>query len=313
MNEITFKDWLIKNYEGKVPAGGGLWCNMHIILMVTLALWLIICFFVFKKYKTFAKRFTYVLCYVMLISRLIRMLLLMFVAKQTFIEVWPWQLCHILAFVFPIYYFTKSKFFVLPVLMLTFFGGILTFVFGDYYQYVSFSFLDIESIGLHFMMPTVVLGALCSNTFKVELSKIWQLPIALVLLVSYASIGNAIVDGANFMYLKENGLPFNFFPGYSHIYTYLIIGVILIVLFLLPFIIVYAINKHKKKLELALTHNINSKRATDITNENNKQLLNENNERSQDYLANIDANNLSRGKKDKNKNKLGREPRRLAK
>ena len=247
---ITFTDWLIKDYEGKVPAGGGLWCNMHIILMVLLAVWLVVCFFVFRKYKTFAKNFTFVLCFIMIISRLVRMALLMIFAGQSFIEVWPWQLCHILAFVFPAYYFSRSKFFVLPVIMLTFFGGILTFVFGDYYQFVSFSFLDIESIGLHFMMPTVVLGALCSNTMKIELKKIWQLPVALVVLVAYASLGNLLVPGANFMYLKENGLPFNFFPGHSHIYTYLIVGVILIVLFLLPFIISSLVKKHKqKKLE----------------------------------------------------------------
>lgn len=303
MNGITFKDWLIKDYNGKVPEGGGLWCNMHIILMVALAIWLVVCFFVFKKHKTFAKRFTYVLCFIMIISRLVRMLLLMFVAKQSFLEVWPWHLCHILAIVFPLYYFTKSKFFVLPVLMLTFFGGILTFVFGDYYQYVSFSFLDIESIGLHFMMPTVVLGALCSNTFKVELSKIWQLPVALVLLVGYASIGNAIVDGANFMFLKENGLPFNFFPGYSHIYTYLILGVILIILFLLPFIFISAKNKHKQKLQLTFENN---EKSSAIVTEPNQKPIKE--------IYNYD-NIEKTGNKNKvqnNKNKLGREPRRLS-
>ena len=238
MEEITFLDWLTKNYEGKAGAGGGLFCSLHICLMVILALSIITFGVVFFKYKKFAYKFCFVLCFFMIIFRLMRMLLELFVMNKPILEVLPWQLCHILAFVFPLYYFTKAKFFATPVLFLTFFGGVLTFVFGNYYEYNQFSFLDIESIMLHFAMPIVSLGAIISGRLKFKLSRFWwQLPITLAVLFGYATLANYLVPGHNYMYIEENGLPFNLFGTASHIYTYMVVAVVLMLVFMLPFVI----------------------------------------------------------------------------
>ena len=245
--DITFRDFIIGDFEGKVELYGGLWCNLHIILMVLLAVWLIACAIWFYKRPAFARKFCYMLCWVMIISRVVRMAVLFIVRGDSFVEILPWHLCHILAFVFPLYYFTRAKFFALPVLLLTFFGGILTFVFGDYYKYAMMSFLDIESIGLHFMMPTVVIGALAGGVLKLNLKQVWEIPIALAVLVGYACLGNWLVPCANFMYLKSNGLPFDLFPGHSHLYTYAVVAAILITAFLIPFIIAAIVKKRKQK------------------------------------------------------------------
>ena len=246
MDEITFYDWLTGNFEGKVSLGGGLFGNLHICLIVVLALAIIVFSIVFAKNKTFANRFCVVLCFFMIILRLMRMLLEIFVMGKPILEVLPWQLCHILAFVFPLYYFTKAEFFATPVLFLTFFGGVLTFVFGNYYKYVQFSFLDIESILLHFSMAIVSVGAIITGRLKFKLSRIWwELPITLAILFGYATLANYLVPGHNYMYIVENGLPFNFFGTASHIYTYMVVALILMVLFIIPFIIIKAVQKRR--------------------------------------------------------------------
>ena len=252
MEDITLLDWLTKNYEGKVAPGGGLFCGLHICLMVIMGLTLIALGIVFVKHKRLAYIVCYVLCFFMIISRLVRMLIELLVINKPILEILPWQLCHILAFVFPLYYFTRAKFFATPVLFLTFFGGILTFVFGNYYEYCELSFLDLESILLHFMMPIVSLGAIISGRLKFKVDRLWwQLPITLAVLFGYASLANWLVPGHNYMYIEENGLPFNLFGTASHIFTYMVVAVILMVVFMLPFItqkFVLAKRKHKKEI-----------------------------------------------------------------
>ena len=60
--DITFRDFIIGDFEGKVELYGGLWCNLHIILMVLLAVWLIACAIWFYKRPAFARKFCYMLC-----------------------------------------------------------------------------------------------------------------------------------------------------------------------------------------------------------------------------------------------------------
>ncbi|MBQ7453023.1 MAG: YwaF family protein [Clostridia bacterium] len=249
MNKVTFYDWLTKSYEGKVAPGGGLWCNMHFILLGLLVIWLVVITIVFIKNKTFARSFCYVLCFIMIVSRLLRMAIQLSVMGYSFLEILPWQLCHLLAFVLPIYYFTKCKFFSTPILMLAFFGGILTFLFGDYYQFARFSFLDLESILLHFMLPTIAIGSIVGGRLQFAPKKIWQLLIALAVLFGYASFSNWLLPGNNYMYIEENGLPFNIFPGVTHLLTYAVVAVVLVCLFMLPFALATMFKRRKHNVE----------------------------------------------------------------
>lgn len=246
MEDITFYDWLTGNFEGKASAGGGLFCGLHICLMVVLGLAIVGFGIAFFKNRKFAERFCFVICFFMIIMRLFRMLLEVFLMGKPILEILPWQLCHILAFVFPMYYFTKAEFFATPVLFLTFFGGVLTFVFGNYYKFNQFSFLDIESIMLHFAMPIVSVGAIICGRMKFKLKRFWwQLPIALGILFGYATLANFLVPGHNYMYIEENGLPFNLFGTANHIFTYMVVAVVLMLLFMLPFLITKLIKRKR--------------------------------------------------------------------
>ena len=242
---FTFYEWLIET--GDLGVGPGLWCPLHFILMGALALWMIVCWIVFKKHKEFALKVTTVFCYLMIFFRVARMLLLMITGKESVIHAWPWHLCHVMAIVFPIFFLTKTKKFFLPIVCVTLFGGLLTFIFGDYYNYATLSFLQYESLFLHFCMPTVVIGVLASGYFKVRTEEFWQIPVLCVMLMCYAELGNTLNPGANFLFLRENILPFNLF-GDAHFYlTYAVLLIVLFIVFTLPIFLTSAIRKKKMK------------------------------------------------------------------
>ena len=244
---FSFYDWLIENKE-VMGDGPGLWCNLHIALMAFLASWLVACWFICKRHKKFALKFTTVLCIIMVVFRLFRMGLLYFSKIQTFVEILPWHLCHLMSFVFPIFYLTKTKRFFLPVLVVTFFGGILTFIFGDYYYLSTLSFLHYESLLLHFLMPTVVVACLTSGYFKIRLKDFWQAFVGISLIICWSMIGNILIEGANYLYLMQNGLPFDLFAflnwEYSYTLTYVVLVAIISAISILPF---YFYEKHQKK------------------------------------------------------------------
>lgn len=251
---MTFLNWLIET--GDLGEGPGLWCPLHFVLMGLLFAWIVICFIWFSKKKEFALKLTTWLCYVMLFFRVFRTLLLIFSGKESVIGAMPWHLCHIMAIVFPAFYLTKTKKFFLPIVCVTLFGGLLTFIFGDYYCYSTLTFLQIESLLLHFLMPTVVAGVVASGYFKIKLEEFWQIPLLLLFLVCYAELGNNLVSGANFLFLRENGLPFNLFNAHF-IYTYLVLVAIMAVIFTLPPLIYLYYKRHKiKKFRRSVRQNV---------------------------------------------------------
>ena len=97
-------------------------------------------------------------------------------------------------------------------------------------------------------MVTVVTSCVATGYFEINLKETWQIPIMLVLLIAHASLGNYFCKDQNFLFLRENGLPFNLFPGHSHLYTYIILVLFLTTITIVPLLIIqYFKNKHKYK------------------------------------------------------------------
>ena len=96
-------------------------------------------------------------------------------------------------------------------------------------------------------MPTVVVGVLATGWLELKIEEFWQIPLFLIFLASYASIGNALVPGENFLFLKENGLPFNLFGTKHFYYTYAVLLAILAVLFITLMWGILKVNKQKVK------------------------------------------------------------------
>ena len=238
---FTFYDWLVENKE-VMGDGPGLWCPLHITFIVLLLAWIVASFFIFKKYKSFALKLTTVLCFIMLFFRIFRMTLLLISGKQTFVEVLPWHLCHLMSFVFPLFYLFKIKKGFLAVLAVTFFGGLITFLFGDYYYLSTLSFMHLESLLLHFLMPTVVMACVATGYVKIRVKDFWQAYVGLFLIALWSALGNYLVEDANFLYLKENGLPFTLF-GWHFYFTYAILVLCCSIIAISPF----AIYEHYKK------------------------------------------------------------------
>lgn len=242
----TFYDWLVENKEA-YSAGPGLYCTTHIILMVVLAAWLVSFIFIAFKYPKFAKKFGAVLAIAMAVLRVIRMIIQVASGKYTFVEALPWHMCHIMCFALCIIYFVKPTRFSLPILSLSVLGGIMTFIFGDYYYVNTLTFFMIESIILHFCLPTVVICYVATRKPKYTWKSIIEIPIFLAILYGWASIGNAIFPDQNFLYIKHNGLPFNLYGDAHFYFTYLTIGAILIAIVAAVYFIIKAIKKKKLK------------------------------------------------------------------
>ncbi len=241
---FSFTDWLFENKDA-LGTGPGLWCPLHIALVVIMLVWLVVAFFIFRKYKNFALKFTFVLCIIMPAVRILRMIVQLASGDYSFVEVLPWHLCHLMSFVLPIFYFTKTKKFFLPVLVASFFGGVITFIFGDYYYLSTLSFYHVESIILHFALSTAVIACIADGYFKVSVKDFWQAYVGMFIIALWSSLGNALVEGANFLYLKENGLPFTLF-GLHFYFTYFILVLVCSVVAITPFAISEYIKKKKR-------------------------------------------------------------------
>ena len=241
---FTFKDWLIPN-SSTLPKGGGLFSVTHIVMIVLMFLWIVGTFLLFAKRHSLAHKVVTFCCYFMMFSRTFRIVFETIVGTNTFVEMWPWHLCHVMAYVFPIFYLTKTKKFFTPIVIVTFFGGVLTFLFGNYYAYKIPTFFDIESMILHFMMFTVVVGVVATKYISIELKNLWQVPIVLILVIANASLGNYLCPNKNFLFLRENALPFDLFPGYSHYYTYSVLVFIIAVVVMIPVLVIHYIKKKK--------------------------------------------------------------------
>jgi len=244
---VSFYDWLIANPE-VLGEGPGLFSTLHICLMIFLTAWLVGMFFLFRRFSKFAKYAILGMCVYILVVRIFRMILCVATGINTWVEVLPFHLCHIMSFVLPICVFFNWKKPLPAFLLYAFFGGVLTFIFGDYYKYDMLTFMDIESIILHTLLPTVAVAFVAIKQVKITVLDMIIIPIMLVCLAGWAWIGNILVPGANFMYIKESGLPFNLFPGHNFLWTYIIIMIIALASIYIPAIIINRRGKVKLKI-----------------------------------------------------------------
>lgn len=242
----NFLDWLTDNRAAFAP-GPGLWCTLHIVLMVLFAAWTIAFIFIAFKYPKFAKKLGAVLAIAMVVMRILRMILMVASGRFTFVQALPWHLCHIMCFALCIIYFIKPTKFSLPILFLSVLGGTMTFIFGDYYYSATLTFFMYESIFLHFCLQTVVICYIASRKPKYNIWDIVSVGVVLAILCGWASLGNYLCPGQNYMFLQSNGLPFNLFPGHSFWWTYVVMAVIIVGLVALAYVAAVLIKRKKAK------------------------------------------------------------------
>lgn len=246
---VSFYDWLTANPEA-FEQGSGLFSTLHICLMVFLAVWLVSMFFLFKKFPKFTKYAILGMSIYIITARIFRMVLCVSLGINTWLEVMPFHLCHIMSFLLPICIFFNWKKPLPAFLLYAFFGGVLTFIFGNYYKYSILTFFDIESIILHTLLPTIAVAFVAIKQIKMTILDMVVIPIMLVCLAGWAWVGNTLLPDANFMYIKYNGLPFNMFPGHHFLWTYFVLMVIALASIYIPVLIIRRREKVKIKINL---------------------------------------------------------------
>lgn len=244
LNAIT--DWFTGSRDNHLP-GKGLFSPLHIILIILFFAIIIFNIIYSRKNNKYADKVVLICCIVMPISRLIRMIMEVCFGLKQPLEALPFHLCHIMSFVIPIVYFTQWKKAFPCVMFYGMLGGVMTFLFGDYYAYNVLNFYDIESIILHVMLALTATSSFMKGDFKFTASNIYLIPIFMLILACWAEFGNTLF-GTNFMYIRENGLPFTIIPGH-HLFTYALIAVLIFSLMYLPFIIKHMKSKNKNSAQ----------------------------------------------------------------
>ncbi len=262
---VSFYDWLIANPVA-FEQGPGLFSPLHICLMVFLAVWLVAMFFVFKRFPKFTKYAILGMSIYILVPRVFRMILCVATGINTWLEVLPFHLCHIMSFLIPLCVFFKWKKPLPAFLFYAFFGGVLTFIFGDYYKYNMLTFLDIESIILHIILPTITIAFIAIKQVNLTIRDMIIIPIMLLLLACWAEVGNTLL-GTNYMYIRENGLPVNFFPGLHFLWSYTFLLVIILASIYIPVLVLH----HKKKKQAVVEEVSKLKDKENIKNEKNAE------------------------------------------
>lgn len=244
---MRVQEWFNGNRSNQT-LGGGLFSSLHLILIALFFILIIVNFIISKKNHKYASIIIFVCCIVMPISRIIRMIMEVSFSLKTPIEILPFHLCHLMSFIIPLVYFIKFKKAYPCVMFYGFLGGFMTFLFGNYYAYNVLNFYDIESIILHTMLALTATSSLAKGDFSFKSNNIHYIIIFLLLLCCWASVGNYLTN-SNYMYIKENGLPFKLLPGHF-LLTYLLIAFIVFSLMYLPSII-----KHFKNKKIKLSRN----------------------------------------------------------
>jgi len=242
---MSIQEWFNGNRVNH-PSGGGLFSSLHITLIVVFFLLTILNFYISKKNHKYASIVITTCCIFMPISRIVRSIMEVSFSLKSLIEILPFHLCHLMAFVIPLVYFFKWKKAYHCVMFYGILGGVMTFLFGDYYKYNVLNFYDIESIVLHIMLTLTATSSYAKGDFKFKGDNIHYIIIFLLLLCSWASLGNYLCD-ENFMYIRDNGLPFILVPG-PFIFTYLLIAFVVFFIMYIPSII--RVIKAKKEKEV---------------------------------------------------------------
>jgi len=113
------------------------------------------------------------------------------------------------------------------------------------------TFSTLEGITAHTILVLVPLIEIALGNFKLEYKNIWKVLIGIIILIGWASLANDVFFknyDTNYMYLKKNGLPNNLGGKYYFLIYILIFLVMLNLIYGIPTLYRYLLNKKKNKV-----------------------------------------------------------------
>lgn len=140
-------------------------------------------------------------------------------------QAFPFHMCTVLTFLLPLTVFFKWDKIKTPVYVLSIMGGVITLLMGDYFGDRFLTFWTLEGMSAHTILILVPIYEIAANKFELNFRKSWQVLIGILVLMGWATLANEVFYvglNPNYMYLKENALPFgndqNFFLFYILIF-----------------------------------------------------------------------------------------------
>lgn len=146
-------------------------------------------------------------------------------AESPWTQAFPFHMCTVLTFLLPLTVFFHWDKIKTPVYVLSIMGGVITLLMGDYFSDQFLTFWTLEGMSAHTILILVPIYEIAAQRFNLDIKKSWEVLVGILVLMAWATLANEVFYAdlnANYMYLKENALPFgndqNFFLFYILIF-----------------------------------------------------------------------------------------------
>lgn len=257
-NYNMIKDWLMKfftylNDNGNYSSfsdglGEGEFGWRHLIWIGLVILLGIIGFHYFKKHPK-KERITVLILVIALFSfRLTNQTVRAFLGvEKPWTEAFPFHMCTVLTFLLPLTIVFKWEKIKTPVYVLSMMGGIITLLIGDYFSDRFMTIFTLEGMSAHTILILVPIYESAAGRFSLNIKNAWQVIVGILILMGWATLANEVffVDyNPNYMYLKENALPFGDEKTFFFYYI-LIFFVMLTSIYGIPYLRTFVIDKFK--------------------------------------------------------------------
>lgn len=196
--------------------GEGEFGYRHLIwAIVTLALTIIL-YKVFKKYNKAGKYFLLISSIALFATRTINQTYRGFAGLENpWWAAFPFHLCTVLTFVVPIVCVFNLKKIKSGVYACALIGGVVTVIFGEYFDYKFLSFSQIEGMLAHMLLIFIPFTEIAISKFKFEIKEIYKAVISMGVAAIWATLANYVFFKGydkNYLYLRKNALPFDTAP-----------------------------------------------------------------------------------------------------
>ena len=216
--------------EGSFGIRHFIWIGLTILLAFIL-------YILFKKYKKAGRIFLVSTSIVIVVFRIIKQTFRAILGIEAVLNVLPWHMCTVLSFLMPIVIIFNLKKLKPAVYSLGIMGGIMTLALGDYFYNDFLTIYELEGMFTHSMLILLPIIDSAISNFKFKLKESWQCIVGMLVLLGWASLANEILfvgQNPNYMYLKENALPFEV-PGVHYFFIYTVLYfILLLVIFGIP-------------------------------------------------------------------------------
>jgi uncharacterized membrane protein YwaF len=180
----------------------------------------------FKKYPVAGKKYVLIMAFLLFTTRLIHQFVRGAIGVEVpWTEAFPFHMCTVLTFVLPIVALFDIKVLKTPVYVLSIMGGIITILLGDYFDSRFMNFGALEGMSAHTLLILIPIVEIAIGRFSINFKESWKVILGILILMGWATLANEVFFkdyNPNYMYLRENALPFgdegNFFFFYALIF-----------------------------------------------------------------------------------------------